>query len=124
MEADYFKGCSDERTCKLRYKTLVKKHHPDAGGDTRVMQEVNAQYERLEKNGWRNYRDAQRDYFGKTSTGKSSSAFYQDFDFGDIFEEMQRQEERRREHTRKKEEERRREYAKAQEMKRFEVRTE
>lgn len=32
---------------KAVYRPLVKKHHPDAGGKTRDMQEINAEYEIL-----------------------------------------------------------------------------
>lgn len=33
------------------YRTLARLHHPDAGGDTRAMQEINAAYEALQNRG-------------------------------------------------------------------------
>lgn len=36
-----------ERLVQVGYRTLAKQHHPDHGGDTKTMQQVNAAYERL-----------------------------------------------------------------------------
>ena len=33
-----------------QYKELAKQHHPDIGGDTKIMQAINAECEELEKN--------------------------------------------------------------------------
>ena len=41
----YFEGLSDEREIKVRYKELAKEHHPDKGGCSEVMKEINNQYE-------------------------------------------------------------------------------
>jgi len=41
---NYFKDCQDVNEIKKEYRRLAKKHHPDLGGDVRIMQEVNAQY--------------------------------------------------------------------------------
>ena len=41
-ENDWFYGCLDEQTTKETYRDLVKVHHPDKGGDTATMQEINA----------------------------------------------------------------------------------
>lgn len=41
---NYFSDCADVNEIKKRYRTLAKKHHPDKGGDVRIMQEINAQY--------------------------------------------------------------------------------
>lgn len=40
----YFDGCFDEAAIKARYRDLCFEHHPDRGGDTRAMQDVNAEY--------------------------------------------------------------------------------
>jgi DnaJ-class molecular chaperone len=40
---NYFQGCQTEAEIQERWKTLVKKHHPDRGGDTKVMAEINRQ---------------------------------------------------------------------------------
>lgn len=41
----YFEGLTEENLIKARYKELAKMYHPDKGGDTAIMKEVNAQYE-------------------------------------------------------------------------------
>lgn len=43
-----------EAVCRAAYKALATIHHPDRGGDTRKMQELNAAWDRLRaKNGWK-----------------------------------------------------------------------
>ena len=41
----YFVNCRTLDELKKVYKHLAQKHHPDVGGDTRTMQEINAEYE-------------------------------------------------------------------------------
>lgn len=43
----YFKTCTTLEELKAEYKRLVFKHHPDRGGDTATMQEINAEYDDL-----------------------------------------------------------------------------
>jgi curved DNA-binding protein CbpA len=40
----YFKDCRTIEEVKAMYKLLAKQHHPDCGGDTATMQQVNAEY--------------------------------------------------------------------------------
>jgi len=40
----YFKKCRTIDEVKTRYKTLAKIFHPDMGGDTKLMQALNAEY--------------------------------------------------------------------------------
>ena len=42
----WFANCKTAEDCKAEYRKLAMKHHPDRGGDTRIMQEINAEYER------------------------------------------------------------------------------
>lgn len=42
---NWFNECKDDTELKARYRDLVKQHHPDLGGDTATMQEINAEYE-------------------------------------------------------------------------------
>ena len=44
---NYFRNCQTLDEAKSLYKTLARQHHPDLGGDTRTMQDINAQYARL-----------------------------------------------------------------------------
>lgn len=51
QEADnnisYFKDCTSLKQVKARYKSLMKKYHPDVeGGDEEIAKEINAQFER------------------------------------------------------------------------------
>ena len=40
----YFAKCATVAEVKAEYRRLAMLHHPDRGGDTATMQEVNAQY--------------------------------------------------------------------------------
>lgn len=40
----YFANCSSADEIKKLYRQLAMDNHPDRGGDTRIMQEINAQY--------------------------------------------------------------------------------
>lgn len=40
----WFNGCSTLDEVKALYKKLAKQHHPDFGGSTQVMQEINGEY--------------------------------------------------------------------------------
>ena len=41
----WFTNCKTLEDLKAEYKKLVFKHHPDRGGDTATMQEINGEYE-------------------------------------------------------------------------------
>ena len=40
----YFKDCKTIEEIKAQYKKLAKENHPDHGGDTATMQEINKEY--------------------------------------------------------------------------------
>lgn len=40
----YFKDCTTIDEVNAQYKKLAKEYHPDAGGDTATMQEINREY--------------------------------------------------------------------------------
>lgn len=42
----YFTSCQTLEELKAEYKRLVKKYHPDCGGDTETMKEINNEYEK------------------------------------------------------------------------------
>lgn len=46
---NYFQGLSTVAEIKTQYKKLAFENHPDLGGDTEVMKEINSQYERALK---------------------------------------------------------------------------
>ena len=47
--ARYFKNAETLEQLRKQYKDLLKKHHPDNGGNLTDMQEINAEYDRLFK---------------------------------------------------------------------------
>ena len=44
---NYFENISSLEQLKKQYKELALQHHPDRGGDTEIMKEINNQYENL-----------------------------------------------------------------------------
>ena len=42
----YFQNCSTLEELKAEYKKLVKKYHPDRGGDNETMKQINNEYEK------------------------------------------------------------------------------
>ena len=48
---NYFEGCNTIEEGRARYRDLVKEHHPDAGGDTRTMQDINAAWASFQASG-------------------------------------------------------------------------
>lgn len=42
MEQEFFADCHDERSINRQYRRLAARHHPDHGGDHRIMQQINA----------------------------------------------------------------------------------
>lgn len=44
MKNNFFKDCHDLDSARLHYHNLALIHHPDRGGDTATMQQINAQY--------------------------------------------------------------------------------
>lgn len=47
MMNKWFKDCTTLEELKATYKKLVMQHHPDRGGDTATMQEINAEYDEM-----------------------------------------------------------------------------
>ena len=47
--ARYFKNVNTLEQLRKQYKDLLKKHHPDNGGNLSDMQEINSEYDRLFK---------------------------------------------------------------------------
>ena len=45
----YFENISTLEDLRIQYKELLKLHHPDNGGDLQIMQEINAEYDKLFK---------------------------------------------------------------------------
>lgn len=43
----YFEKCNDPNELKAAYKKLALENHLDMGGDVRVMQQINAEYDRM-----------------------------------------------------------------------------
>lgn len=63
----HFKGTKNKAEFKQRFKDLVKKHHPDIGGDQEVMKVINEEYSKgFKKPGAFDYiRDAFNYFFGE-----------------------------------------------------------
>ena len=43
----YFGGCKNLQELRAEYRRLAKQHHPDMGGDEKIMMQINAEYDKL-----------------------------------------------------------------------------
>lgn len=81
---------ASQEDIKKAYRKLAHKHHPDKGGDEKTFKKISEAYSVLSNEKKRE----QYDRFGKSgpSMNGGSAGFgdfsYNDFDFGDIFEEF------------------------------------
>jgi hypothetical protein len=50
MNIKYLYNCHTLEEVKRKYKELAMLHHPDRGGNTAIMQEINNEYEEIQKN--------------------------------------------------------------------------
>jgi len=50
MKTNYFENCKTLQEVKLLFKKLAFEHHPDRGGNTQIMQDINAEYQNIIKN--------------------------------------------------------------------------
>jgi curved DNA-binding protein CbpA len=74
----YFEGCTNQAEAKARYRELTRQHHPDAGGDTRTMQDINAEYSKFMSEGAKTEaRDRQRTAHAQD---RKSAADFHDLD--------------------------------------------
>jgi len=66
MKTNYFSDCNTLDQLKARYKELAMLHHPDRGGNTQIMQQINLQYESMKKNPslkfWKQKEEAKQDF--------------------------------------------------------------
>jgi hypothetical protein len=59
----WFAGCHTVEEVKSLYRTLAKQHHPDRGGDTQTMQDINAAYHAaLSRMDGQKHNDGEREY--------------------------------------------------------------
>lgn len=82
MIKSYFEGITTAEELKKAFHTLVKKLHPDNGGDVEEFKAMKAEYERLShSNIWNTHKTAD----GKTYTKENSTTPEQ---FADIIEKL------------------------------------
>ena len=55
MKTTFFINCQNLDEVKKRYKELALKFHPDRGGSTETMQQINAEYQNIIKNPFFNF---------------------------------------------------------------------
>ena len=70
--AKYFSNVNNLQELRKQYKDLLKKHHPDNGGNVADMQKVNAEYDRL----FKLMKDKHDDKMADSSSEKKAQADY------------------------------------------------
>lgn len=74
----YFKDCQSLEEAKSLYRRLARTNHPDHGGDTAIMQAINAEYARFQSEfTYRSERTRQQQAHAE---GKKTSADYHNLD--------------------------------------------
>ena len=68
----WFKNCTTLKEGTELYRHLCKQHHPDAGGDTRTMQEINEAWSVFARTAVRDEVNKQREEKGWSSGGLSA----------------------------------------------------
>jgi curved DNA-binding protein CbpA len=72
----YFQDCTTIEEAKRRYIELVRVHHPDAGGNTRTMQDINAEWSLFQAR--EATAEARQRQTSAHAEGKKSTADYHD----------------------------------------------
>lgn len=78
-ETIYFENLKDDKELSSKYKELIKLNHPDLGGNTNVMQEINSQYDYIKKHGYKAYLSKY--------TNSDTSLDFEDFKAKDVNQE-------------------------------------
>lgn len=74
----FFKNISSYENLKEQYKTLLKKNHPDNGGDLEKMQDINAEYDALFKI-WKDKREQQTGEKVQETADSTRYEFYTEY---------------------------------------------
>ncbi len=83
----FFASCKTEKEARTLYVKLAKIHHPDKGGDVKVMQQINAAFDEFKKGNKSTFTQAGRNH-GKTYRWQAGGfgSYSQDFDWQSIYE--------------------------------------
>lgn len=76
--AKYFKNIKSFDDLKKQFKDLLKKHHPDNGGDAEIMKAVNVEYDSLFPI-WKNRKEAETGSPINETADSTRSEFYTEF---------------------------------------------
>ena len=71
----YFENIRTLEQLRKQYKELLKLHHPDNGGDLQIMQEINAEYDRM----FKILKDQHENDFGDNCTESNYNHMKYDF---------------------------------------------
>lgn len=76
--AKYFKNIKSFEDLKKQFKDLLKKHHPDNGGDAEIMKAVNVEYDSLFPI-WKNCKESETGSSINETADSTRSEFYTEF---------------------------------------------
>ena len=83
----YFKNVNTLEELRKQYRDLLKIHHPDNGGNVAIMQEINAEYDRLFK-ALKDRHDSKATYNDKTSHDNMKYDFTEDAKLREILNKI------------------------------------
>ena len=85
IQFKYFKDCHTAEEGKALYRKLVMQHHPDNGGDSATMGQINDEFRAW----WKVYKDRHQTQEGKTYTSEQKTTETAD-EFIDILSKLSR----------------------------------
>jgi curved DNA-binding protein CbpA len=106
----FFHGCADIAAAKKLHRALARKHHPDKGGDLRIMQQINAEYDQFCK------RSERRSYANNTYASYDAKDAAEGWYYSDYGERVKKAYEKRQAEERRKQTDTQAVYAEAQKL--------
>ncbi len=91
---NFFTNCKTGEEAKDRYRELCKEHHPDKGGNTETMAEINKQYDAFSPPGFANFSsdpfERMSQHFNRGYQGFSQTYTFNRANYGDAWKKEEK----------------------------------